>query len=159
MKGMMRRKDREMQRDEALEFLRECHVGRLGTASPEGVPYVTPVNYVFFDEDIYFHCALSGHKLENIKENENVCFEVDELISIVEDENPCEISTKYKSVVAFGKASIVEDDEVRLEALKKLVDKYVSENNVSSKLTIDKMTKTRVVKIKPEIITGKASIK
>lgn len=102
---------------------------------------------------------MEGHKLDNIKSNDNVCFETDEIVSVHQNENPCSMSTNYKSVVMFGKASIVTDEDQRLNILKKIVDKYSDDKSVSSRITRDSIAFTTIIEIKPDIITGKKSIK
>lgn len=153
----MRRKEKAMNEAEIREFIEECPVGRLGTSSGN-MPYITPVNYVYNDGCIYFHCAMEGHKLDNIRDNENVCFEVDELQWIVRNDNPCSMSANYRSVVMFGTGSLVSDEEEKLQMMRKIVDKYSDDKKVSLKLQKEHLSSTCVVKIKPVTITGKKSI-
>ena len=62
----MRRKDKEIGMDDAINFLTEHEYGVLSTVGTDGQPYGVPLNYVYKDNCIYFHCALTGHKIENI---------------------------------------------------------------------------------------------
>ena len=78
---MMRRKDKEItDKNEIEDILTTVMVGRLGTCS-NGIPYITPVNFTYDRETskIFLHCANEGRKLENIRVNPNVCFEVEEV--------------------------------------------------------------------------------
>lgn len=158
MEGTMRRKERAMDKGEVVEFLEKCDVGRLGTCV-DNRPYITPVHYTYSGGCVYFHCALVGHKIDNIKSNENVCFEVDEMMSIIKDENPCEMSTNYRSVVIFGKASVVENEDEKLEALRMIVEKHSEDKSVALRLQKKNLASTLLVKIVPDIITGKKLIK
>jgi len=158
MEWSIRRFDRAMSEAETLELLEKSSVGRIGTCL-EGIPYITPVNYVFHDDCVYFHCALEGRKLENIRKNKNVCFEVDELVSIIQHEIPCHMSANYKSVIIFGEASIIDNDDVKVDILKKIVEKYSKDKSIGQKLKKDDVSSIIVVRIKPVTITGKKSVK
>ena len=91
----MRRKDRLLTEKEAREILSEGEYGVLSTMGENGYPYGVPVNYVYLNDNIYFHCAADvGHKLENIKYNNHVCFTVVTNESVL----PEALTTKYDSV-------------------------------------------------------------
>ena len=64
----MRRKDKEIGTDEAINLLTKCEYGVLSTVGNDGQPYGVPLNYTYKDNCIYFHCALKGHKIDNIDE-------------------------------------------------------------------------------------------
>ena len=70
----MRRKEKMISQEEIMEVLEKAEYGVLSTVSGDGIPYGTPVNFVFMDGAIYFHCATEGHRLGNIAANDNVCF-------------------------------------------------------------------------------------
>ena len=72
MKREMRRKDRMISEEECLKVLEEAEYGSLATISEDGTPYITPLNFVYTDGALYFHCAKDvGHKLDNIARNHN----------------------------------------------------------------------------------------
>ncbi|MBC2581704.1 pyridoxamine 5'-phosphate oxidase family protein [Clostridium sp. DJ247] len=62
----MRRKDRELKNDEAIEILKNSEYGILSTVSQNGYPYGVPLSFIFSNNSIYFHSAIEGHKLDNI---------------------------------------------------------------------------------------------
>jgi len=71
----MRRKDSEItEKAEMIRILESTNIGRLATIDKEGYPYITPVNFIFYDGCVYFHCALEGEKLNNIGRCPKVCF-------------------------------------------------------------------------------------
>ncbi len=70
----IRRKDRKISTDEAIDLLKKCEYGVLSTVDSDGQPYGIPLSYVYKDDCIYFHCARVGYKLENIKDNPRVSF-------------------------------------------------------------------------------------
>lgn len=148
----MRRKDREVTREEAEGILKKCEYGILSTCGEDGVPYGVPVNYAFVDGNIYFHCAKGvGHKLENIGFNNKVCFTVVGNTQILSDK----FSTKYESAMAFGRVYEINGDE-RAEVLMYLIKKYsggyVPAGEKYIKETVDS---AGVYKIVPDSISGK----
>ena len=70
----VRRKDRTLSHEESLELLARCEYGMLATADKDGWPYAVPLSYVLMDNALYFHCAFTGHKLDNIAWDNRVCF-------------------------------------------------------------------------------------
>ena len=156
MKGLkimreMRRKDKEIGTDEAISLLTKCEYGVLSTAGNDGQPYGVPLNYAYKDNCIYFHCALTGHKIDNIAANPNVSFCAVGDTKIL----PSEFSTEYVSAVAFGVASEVQGSE-RYNALVLLLEKFSPEFIEEGKKYIEKLDKvTKVIKIEIEHISGK----
>ncbi len=123
----MRRKKEEITDSAAIAaILQKARIGRLGTLGADGYPYIVPVNYVYFRESIYFHCAREGEKLDNIGREPRVCFEVDIPLAYLDtgyDEGmpPCEVSQFYQSVIIRGRAEIVEDIAEKVAALNALM--------------------------------------
>jgi nitroimidazol reductase NimA-like FMN-containing flavoprotein (pyridoxamine 5'-phosphate oxidase superfamily) len=116
---------RWMSEKDAYEFLAAGTVGRLATCDQAGQPYVISLNYVLSDGKIYFHSKLTGRKLDNLVQNNRVCFEVSETIKITSpDDLPCACATRYTSVLAFGTARILADNTEKAAALNLLVKKY-----------------------------------
>ncbi len=107
----IRRKDRILDAEAAAELLERAEWGVLSTASVEGEPYGVPLNFVWVRDNsnlngvLYFHCALEGHKLSNLKANPRASFCVVGDVELL----PAKFSTKYKSVIALGRVSAVED--------------------------------------------------
>lgn len=150
----MRRKERILTNEEAETILNKAEYGVFSTIGEDGYPYGVPVNYVFYNGNIYFHCASNvGHKLENIKYNPNISFTVVTDSTII----PSGLTTGYSSVIIFGKASFAEGEEAKA-ALLKLVEKLAPDFVEKGKSCIEsgKMPAS-VIKITPEYITGKAN--
>ena len=81
----MRRTHSEVTDPREIErILSMTNIGRMATIGRDGYPYITPVNFVDLDGNIYFHCAPSGEKLDNLKQNPRVCFEVDVPLSYID---------------------------------------------------------------------------
>ena len=98
----------------------------VATCDAAGQPYITPLNYVFHRGNIYFHSAPKGHKLDNIAVNSRVCFEVSQTDKPVFAEKACACSTRYTSVVVFGRARVVTDDGEKVDALNALTEKIAA---------------------------------
>ena len=151
------RKSRGMNLDAITVVLGQAAVGRVATISPDGYPYVVPVFFVFDGDKIYFHCALEGKKLDNLKAQPSVCFEIDDLIIVdVSPTNPCNGTVYYRSVIATGKASLVGGEE-KARALWLLADKYAG-GKATGRMTQESIDGTCVVRIDVEEISGKAHL-
>lgn len=148
----MRRKDKALQNDDAVRLLRECEYGVLSTVDAKGQPYGVPLNYVLRNDGLYFHCAMEGHKIDNLLANSRVSFCVVGRTNVL----PAEFSTEFESVIATGKASVVQGDE-RYQALVGLLEKYSSEFLEEGRAYIEKLdSRTKVIKIDIHSMTGKA---
>jgi uncharacterized protein len=153
------RKGRGMDLDAITGLLNKAQVGRVATVSPDGTPYVVPVNFAFEGDRIYFHCALEGMKLDNIRADPKVCFETDEMTKLyVSQDRPCACGCLYQSVIARGKAGIVGDESRKLHALRLLVKKYAP-GKENQAMGDDIVKRTAVVEIAIDEISGKAKLK
>jgi uncharacterized protein len=148
----MRRSDRALSLDESKELLKNGEYGILSTVSTDGQPYGIPINYCCISDSIYFHCALEGHKLENIEQNNRVSFCVVGKTELL----PETFSSKYECAIVFGHVVEATEDE-KLLGLRELLKKYYLNNDDKGSQYIDALKdKTRVFKIIPEGISGKA---
>lgn len=148
----MRRKDREITKQEAIEIIENSEYGVLSTVDKNGQPYGVPLSYAYKDNAIYFHCAVDGQKLDNIKNNSKVSFCVVGATKVL----PETFGTLYESALVSGIASEVHDDE-RHQALIWLLEKYCSgflEGGLQYIELKDKVTK--VIKIEISQLSGKA---
>lgn len=128
--------------------------GVLACLGDEDYPYAVPLSYVYFNDRIYFHSAKAGHKIDAITKNPKVSFSVIDEDTIVSEE----FTTYFRSVIAFGKARIVEGDEW-LEAFEALVEKYSGDQAEEAKhKEIAGCMKAYIIAIDVEHITGKEAI-
>ncbi len=154
----MRRKDKEItDRDEVSEILSTAMVGRLGTCL-NNIPYITPLNFTYdkATDKIFLHCANEGRKLDNVKANQNVCFEVEEVKHTIVKQPTCASSVNYRSVIIFGTIKILTDIAAKNEALQKLADKYAPQNP-KVPFTDAMLNKTNVLEIEIKEMTAKRS--
>ena len=114
----MRRFKQQISQQECAEILRRASSGVLGLHGEDGYPYTVPISFVYQEGGdglgtIGFHCAKVGHKIDAIRQNEKVSFTVIDRDEVM----PKERTTKFCSVIAFGRARIIEDeDELRRAA-------------------------------------------
>ena len=150
----MRREDKEIN-DVAVidDILSNAVVCRLGLCA-ENRPYVVPLCFGYKDDALYFHCASGGKKLDILRKNNNVCFEVDIDYKIINADQPCDWGMKYKSVIGFGKAVFIEDIESKRKALDVIMQQYSKKSFEYPEKTIKN---TAVVKVEIKSMTGKQS--
>jgi len=153
----MRRSEKEIKEKAVLEeILRENQVGRLGTAV-DGRPYVVPMNFVYTNDRIILHTHRDGKKVKDVQRNPRVCFEVDSG-EIIEGDDPCEYSWRYRSVIANGTAAIIEEPEEKLKALRLLSDKYAfGKGRRLDQEKVKRFNDLLVIEIKVDEMTGKKS--
>ncbi|MHB8977922.1 MAG: pyridoxamine 5'-phosphate oxidase family protein [Trichloromonadaceae bacterium] len=118
----------------------------------QGQPYGIPLSYAYRNDCIYFHCALSGHKLDNLAANQRICFSVVGRTELL----PAEFATRYESALAFGQTTEIVGEE-RLNALRWLVEKYSPAFQAEGEEYIaQQQHATRVIKITIDQLSGKA---
>ena len=147
-----------------IEILNFEHVGRIASIDTNGYPQIIPMNFVFISDKIYMHSHIKGEKLENIKKNPNVGFEVDReleyLPSYFEDIHDASYAdTLYFSIIVKGISNIVHDIDEKVLALNGLMKKYQPEGKHDKIRKNDDVIKSvAIIKITPISITGKYKI-
>lgn len=148
----MRRIGNALPKEEAVAMLEKATNGVLSVSGDDGYPYGVPVSFVYQNDQIVFHCATEGHKLDAIRRNPKVSFCVVEQDLIV----PEDFNTLYRSTIVFGKARILEGEDKRqyIEAIGK---RYVPDLVKEAKAYIESdWSAFHVVVIDVDHITGKA---
>jgi|SRR5271157_1075656 nitroimidazol reductase NimA-like FMN-containing flavoprotein (pyridoxamine 5'-phosphate oxidase superfamily) len=151
----MRRKDKEItdvtQIEAILHAAPVCRIGMSGLRHP----YIVPVNFGYRNKQLFVHSANKGLKLELMRKNPNVCFEIDTEIEIVKNEKACNFGTSYKSVIGFGTVLFVEKTADKIEGLNCIMEKYSPGKTYHyDQSEIDKIV---MLKIRIESVTGKIS--
>ena len=148
----MRRKDREMGLEFALEVIDKSSFATMAAAGEEGEPYCLPLSMARIEGNLYFHCAKEGKKLEYLKKNPRVCVSFVGDIHIPEGK----FTTEYESAIAFGTAYEVTQREEKTEALRAICQKYTPDNMENFDRALEKSFEiTAVWGIRMERITGK----
>ena len=103
----MRRKKQKLTEKQCIDILKRAKTATLALHGDDGYPYSVPVNYVYLDGKIYFHGAKSGHKIDAIKNNPKVSISIIDQEDVIEEE----LTTYFRSIILFGKAKILQDDD------------------------------------------------
>jgi len=148
----MRRSEREITGREVIDaIIRQCLVCRLGLSDGEE-PYIVPLCFGYDGEALYFHSASDGRKIDILRKNSRVCFEFDIPEGMREAEEGCRWGIKYRSVIGFGTAEIVDDQEDKKKALGIIMAQYSGRKYVFPE---DAVARTAVIKVAIARITGK----
>jgi len=161
----MKRKACEITDPVVIEkILTGTNIGRMATTDENGYPYITPVNFVFHIGNIYFHCALNGEKLDNIQRDNRVGFQVDIPLAYLDSgftqhRSPCKLHQFYHCVIIRGKARVVTDQQIKVDALNALVQKH-EKGAALDKVHADmpEAKACAVVEIVPERLSAKSDL-
>jgi hypothetical protein len=149
----MRKANREIGDPSAVRaIMKEARVCRLGLAD-NGMPYVVPMNFGLGENCLYLHCAAEGLKLDILRKNDRVCFEMDLLREIKKGPEACGWSARYESVIGFGRAVFLSEPEEKRRGLDRIMDHYGAAGPFSYPEEV--LAKTEVIRIDIERITGK----
>lgn len=151
----MRRSDKEIKSQKLiLKILKEAEVCRIALCD-EGEPYIVPMNFGHVDKTLYLHSATEGRKIDIMRKNSNISFQMDIKTQIITHEKPCNWGMKYLSVTGSGQAYIIGDLPGKKEAMDIIMAKYASENIFE--YSDEALNRIVVVKIEIGRITGKKS--
>ena len=148
----MRRKDREITDRKKIEsIIHKASICRLAMVDDNG-PYIVPLCFGYREMVLYFHSAKKGKKLNLLKKNNRVCFEIDIDCKIKSDNKACEWGMGYQSVIGYGNVEFIEDFETKKEALNEIMANY-SEKPFDFKES--ETRKVTVFKVRISDMTGK----
>ena len=151
----MRRRRQQLAEHECTAILRNATSGTLALLSADGYPYAVPLSYVYSDGCLYFHSALAGHKIDAIRNCDRASFCVVEKDCV----QPKLYTTFFRSVIAFGKVSIIEDEEEKLSTARLLADKYNPNDEEGLKKELEKgFSRMTMIRFTIEHLTGKEAI-
>jgi uncharacterized protein len=149
----MRRTDKEIKDSQIIEeIIQTAEFCRLALMD-EHEPYIVPVNYGYKDNLIYIHSAPSGRKMEILKTNNKVCFEITSHSEVTKTSKACGWSTKYRSVIGYGTVEIITDDGLKRKGLDIIMARYGGpQENEYDDGNISRMV---ILKVQIERISGK----
>ncbi len=156
MKGgrRVRRRDKEIADQKEIEdVLRRSTVCRLALVD-EGRPYLVPLCFGYEAGILYFHSAPVGKKIDLLKKNRNVCFEFDADTTVVPADTSCGWTMRYRSVIGYGFADLVEDSEEKQAALNIIMRQY---SEGTHEYSAERLRKTTVIKVEIQEVSGKKS--
>ena len=125
----MRRKRQALPLEQCEEVLRRGTSGVLALSGDEGYPYAVPISYCYDGSRLYFHCAKEGHKLDAIRREPRASFCVIDQDQVV----PEEYTTYFRSVIVFGRVTVLEDDGAKRAAVERLALKYAPSDSAESR--------------------------
>jgi hypothetical protein len=140
-------------RDVIEPIIRQATVCRIAM-SDEGQPYVVPVSFGYEDGALFFHCSAVGKKTDILRKNNAVCVEFDIDQEITKADRACQWGIKYRSVIGFGRAFFVADEQEKRRALDVIVAHYGGDPQDYPEATLKKTT---VVRVEIQSATAKVS--
>jgi hypothetical protein len=150
----MRRKEQEVTDKSIIDkILTGSEICRVAI-NDEEYPYIVPMNYGYSDNALYFHSAAAGEKIDLIKKNNKVCFEIEYAAGVIRNEEPCKWATRYLSIIGSGEIEIINDASEKKRGLDIIMNHYgnIAQNEYNDgqvnnlvilKLTINKLTAKR----------------
>jgi hypothetical protein len=149
----MRKTEREIKDQAEIDsIIQQAQVCRVGFSSGN-LPYIVPMNFGYQNNCLYFHCALEGKKLDIIRRNNEVCFEMDiDYQLVTSPERVCAWGVKYRSIIGFGNAFILEYWQDKATALNIITGHYGAARH---DFTEKELEKVGVIKIEISSMTGK----
>ncbi|TFG41620.1 MAG: pyridoxamine 5'-phosphate oxidase family protein, partial [Bacteroidia bacterium] len=141
--------------DEIEAIISQCDVCRIALVD-DNVPYIVTMNfgYSFGEESkLFFHCAGEGRKIDIIRKNNFVCFEMDTDHDLKRGDKACDFSMKYRSVVGWGNIYFITDEEEKKEGLNSIMQHYTDQTAFTYNQNV--INKTTVLKLIIRTMTGK----
>ena len=148
----MRRKRQQLSEEESISILQKSTAGTLALLGDNDYPYAVPISYVYADGRLYFHSALSGHKVDAIRKCDKASFCV-----IAQDEvHPEKYTTFFRSVIAFGRIHIIEDEAEKLATARMLGNRYnLNQEEALQKELENGLSRMLMIRFDIEHLTGK----
>jgi uncharacterized protein len=151
----MRREKQLLPEAETIAILESCTSGVLAAHGDDDYPYAVPLSFAYDDGKLYFHSAVQGHLLDALERNDKAAF----CIIAADDVSPDKLTTLFRSVIAFGKARMVTDDDEKRLGLMRLAEKYSPSYLDAARTEIDsRWERMSVIVLDIEHLTGKASL-
>ena len=151
----MRRKRQQLSEEESISILKKATAGTLALLGDNDYPYAVPISYVYADGRLYFHSALSGHKVDAIRKCDKASFCVIEQ----DDVQPKKYTTFFRSVIAFGRIHIIEDEQAKLKMARMLGNRNNPNDDESLQKELEQgLSRMLMIRFDIEHLTGKEAI-
>ena len=151
----MRRKRQQLSEEESIGILQNATSGTLALLGDGSYPYAVPISYVYDDGKLYFHSAMSGHKVDAIRSCGKASF------CVIDQDNvkPGEYTTYFRSVIAFGRIRIVEDEKEKLTIARILGNRYNPNQEEALQKELEHgLSRMLAIRFDIEHLTGKEAI-
>ena len=151
----MRRKRQQLSEEESIAVLQKATAGTLALLGDNDYPYAVPISYVYHEGKLFFHSALAGHKVDAIRKCDKASFCVIEQ----DDVQPERYTTFYRSVIAFGRIRIIEDEQEKLQIARMLGNRYNPNHDEALQKEIESgLSRMLAIRFDIEHLTGKEAI-
>ena len=151
----MRRKRQQLSEEKSIGILQKSTAGTLALLGDNGYPYAVPISYVYADGKLYFHSALSGHKIDAIKNCNKASF----CVIDKDDVHPEKYTTYFRSVISFGRIHIIEDAQEKLATASLLGNRYNPNQEEALQEELEKgLSRMVMIRFDIEHLTGKEAI-
>lgn len=150
----MRRKEKKITDLLLIEdILNSSNIVRIAMVDDQE-PYIVPLNYGYHDNALYIHCAKEGRKIDILKKNPRVCFEIEGRSELVTGDQACKWTMNYQSLIGYGRVEILEEKNEKIAGLDILMAQFGSKINSYDPKHVDAIL---ILKLSIESVTGKQS--
>lgn len=148
----MRRKEREItDRKEIDGIVYSARVMHIALAD-NNMPFLVPVFYAYDGSSLYFHSAKAGTKIDILKRNSQICFEISVDHGVIESDSPCDFEARHRTVIGFGKAVFIDSEAEKIAALNRIVKQFTDKTFEFPKANLNA---TAIIRIDIDLIKGK----
>lgn len=170
----MRRKDREMSKEFAMEVIDKSHYGTVSMIDNDNMPYGIPLSIVRVEDTLYFHSGKSGKKVDIFDKNPTISilfvgepkipenYTDEELDEISKNKSKTNLlissvfTTEFESVIVTGIVKLVEEENGKIEGMKAICEKYTPTKMKYFNLAIESgLNVANVYSLEIEDITAK----
>jgi nitroimidazol reductase NimA-like FMN-containing flavoprotein (pyridoxamine 5'-phosphate oxidase superfamily) len=151
----MRKTNQEIRDRQVLqEILQGAVICRIAMMDGDR-PYILPVNYGYSDGCLFIHSAREGKKMDLLRKNRQVCFEVEDRPEIIKGERACDWTTRYRSVVGYGEVDILTDEDGKRRGLEVIMARHGAPDLTDfNQKNLDRIV---ILKLRITSMTGKRS--
>ena len=150
----MRRKDKKINDPKIIrDILKTADTVRIAMID-DNEPYIVPLNYGYKDNVLYIHCAKEGRKIDILKKNPRVCFEIEGKSELITGDEACKWTMNFQSLIGYGHVEILKEKDEKIAGLDILMSQFGSYNNSYTPKHVDAII---ILKLTIESITGKQS--
>jgi len=150
----MRRNDKKITNKEIIiEIFQKSQICRIAIFADE-YPYIVPMNYGYRNSALYLHSALEGRKIELLKQNSKVGFEIEQEHEVLKDKLSCKWTTKYRSIIGYGDIEFISDKKQKVDGLNIIMEHHGKKENVYNDKAVDNVI---VLKLHIKYFTTKQS--
>jgi nitroimidazol reductase NimA-like FMN-containing flavoprotein (pyridoxamine 5'-phosphate oxidase superfamily) len=151
----MRRHRQQLSQEESISIIERATSGTLALLGDDDYPYAVPLSFVYHDGCLYFHSAVEGHKIDAIRRHDKAAF----CVIDQDDVHGEQYTTFFRSVIAFGHISIIEDEDEKIAAARMLGNRYNPNHDEALKKEMEKgLHRMVMLRMNIEHLTGKEAI-